>query len=872
MKYCFRSFRSKGLLSVGMLTAFCIATPAKIYALNVKSDHSSHLIYHFDTTDPGQPESPSPQEDPEKPTDSLPAPGTPSTGTPTPSPQRVVRPPARPSSGPRPYNQIVTKSAVTKEGLFKTHQVGSRIYFEIPQSELGKDLFVVGRYVKVSADNPNTGPFGGDQFGSRTIRLERREHSILMRAVSHGVINDDTTQSISRAVDAASLAPILASIGISAYGEDSSVVIDVTPMFTTSSDFSALGTGTRLDGNRSFIERVSAFPENINVEATQTGTVQGGGVRTAVGLWSIIKLPEKPMMPRLADRRVGFFSVGRVDFGTDEHKAVTKRFITRWRLEKKDPNARLSEPVKPIVYYVDPATPDKWKPFVKAGIEAWQVAFEAAGFKNAIIAKDVPVDDPDWSMEDIRHTVVRWLPSTSENAQGPHVRDPRTGEILNGSIRMFHNILNLQRAWYFTQVAPLDKRAQTFPFPDSLMGRLLQYVVEHELGHTLGFTHNHKASSTYPVDSLRSVSWLRKMGPVASLMDYARFNYVAQPEDNIPPELLIPRVGPYDKFATMWGYAPIPGAKTPEDELHALNEWAKMQDTIPWYRYGAGAETGYAGNPDYGDAREAIGDADAVKASTLGIKNIKRLMPMLAPAAVHPGKSYSDLAEMYGRLISQWQLEMGHVVNIIGSTETQTKYAGQEGPVYEPVSRARQVEAMRFLSENVFTTPDYLIDPQISSLIHPEGGSSRVLSAQIRIMRGLFEPNRIKRMAAFESANANPSEVYTVSEMLYDLRHSMWSELKSPAQVHIDAHRRGLQRNHLDTYNLILHPPKPEPTRQGQRPQRPPPPPHGELVAGIRAELIDLEIDINAALQRTADRQTRAHLIDATHRIREILK
>lgn len=774
-------------------------------------------------------------------------------------------------SGPRPYQQVVSKDAVTKSGLFVTHMTASKLYFEIPRNELGKDLLIVGRYVKVRATNPNRGPFAGDQFSSQAIRFERRENTVLTRSLSYGLISD-TSQAVSRAVEASSFAPIIASIPIAAYGHDSSVVIDVTAMFTASTDFSSLGKTARLDAARSFIDRVAAFPENINVEATQTGTLQNG-VASAVGLWSIIKLPESPMMPRLADERVGFFTVSRVDFGTREHRAVTRQYITRWRLEKKDPHAAISEPVKPIVYYIDPATPDQWKPFIRAAIEAWQPAFEAAGFRNAIIAKDVPVNDPDWSMEDVRHTVVRWLPSTTENAQGPHLNDPRTGEILNGSIRMFHNILNLQRSWYFTQVAPLDLRAQKFPLPDSLMGRLLQYVVEHELGHTLGFPHNHKASSTYPFDSLRSVSWLKKMGHVPSLMDYARFHYVAQPEDKIPVDLLIPRVGPYDKFATMWGYTPIPGAITPEDELPALNNWARMQDTIPWYRFGRGAETGYLGNPDYGDAREAIGDADAVRASTLGLKNIKRVIPMLATTAIQPGQNYSDLSEMYNRLVRQWQMEMDHVVNIIGGTETHTKFAGQNGSVYTAVSRARQVEAMEFISENVFKTPQYLIDPQISSFVNPAGGASRVLAAQTSILNSLLLNNpRIIRMVAFQARASKPSEVYTVSEMLYDIRKALWSELDSSSNVIIDVQRRGLQRNMLDIYHRILNPlPLPEPGKLASSAAPPIVPSPTELVAGVRAEMTDLRDNIRAALKRVNTRETRAHLLDAEHRISNAL-
>ncbi len=792
--------------------------------------------------------------------------------------QGPVRPggaPGQPGAAPstlKPYDQVITKEAVTKRGLFATHMIGTKLYFEIPKKELEKDLQMVGRYVKTRALGQD-GPYAGDLFMSQTLRLTKRENTILVSSPNYNFFAD-STQSISKAVEAANMAPIILTLPIASYGHDSSMVVEVTSLFTANPLFSAAGRGAQPDANRSFIHRAAAFPENVVVEGTQTGASQQG-VNTVVGLWSIIKLPEHPMMPRLYDQRVGFFSVQRLDFGTNEHRAVQRRYINRWRLEKKNPNAAISEPIKPIVYYIDPNTPDQWKPFVRAGIEAWQVAFEAAGFKNAIIAKDVPTDDPDWSMEDNRNTVVRWLPSPVENAQGPHINDPRTGEILNGSIRMFHNILNLQRAWYFTQVGAVDSRAQTFPLPDSLMGKLLQYVVEHELGHTLGFPHNHKASSTYPIDSLRSVSWLKKMGHIPSLMDYARFNYLAQPEDKIPVDLLIPKVGPYDKFATMWGYKPIPGAKTPEDELKTLDSWARMQDTVPWYRFGNSAETGFNGNPDFGDAREAIGDIDAVKASTLGLKNIKRLIPMLIPTTVETGKSYADLAELYDRLLGQWRLEMGHVVNIIGGYETQMKYGGQKGAIYTPLSRARQVEAMKFITENVFKTPSFFIVPEISTLIHPEGATSRITNAQGAILQSLFDGSRINRLVATEAATSNTNDVYRVSELVYDIHNGVWGELKGSA-VAIDVYRRSLQRAYLTVAGRIISPPAPvaAPAMPGApampRPAAPAAP--AELSAALRADLVDLRSEAKDAVGKVSDRETRAHLLYVIAEVDKILE
>jgi hypothetical protein len=787
---------------------------------------------------------------------------------------------------PQPFDRVI-RDAKSKKGLFTVHQVGERYYFEIPKRELDVQYLWNTQIAKTAI---GVG-YGGGQVTNRVVTWELHANRIYLRDINFSISAKPDTP-IAEAVKNANNDTIIMAFNVAAY-HDGDPVIDVSRLFTTDvPEISArqqLG-ASAFDASRSFIDHISTFPENIETEATATYTrtgnappTTGGGRGGALGATtmrgssatvvlhhSMVRLPEKPMQPRLFDERVGYFTTAQLDYTADEYRARNVRYIARWRLEKKDPNAAISEPVKPIVYYIDSATPKKWVPWLKKGVEDWNEAFAAAGFKNAILAKEVPADDPNFSREDVRHSVIRWLPSTVENASGPHISDPRTGEILNADIQFYHNVMNLARDWYFVQVGPLDPRAQKLPLPDDLMGRLLEYVVAHEVGHTLGFQHNMKASSMYPADKVRDKEWVHKMGHTPSIMDYSRFNYVAQPEDKIAVEDLIPRIGPYDIWATKWGYTPIPNASTSQEEKATLDKWAREQDSTPWFRF----STPNAQGSDPGEESEAVGDADPVKSTAMGMKNLQRVAKLLMPAtAWKEGETYEDLNELYGRMIGQWQLEMNHVAGVVGGFNSQEKVVGQEGRVFTLIPKIKQEEAVKFLMDNAMSTPLWMVDPEILRRIEPTGVLNRIATAQKSVLNTLLNDQRFARL--IEQQAIDGSAAYTAAELLSTVRRGVWKELDAP-QVKIDAYRRNLQNAYLDVVNTKLNG-----SRQaapqfgggggGGRGGRGPAPTSDDEKPFYRAELHALNASLTAAIAKATDHDTKAHLEGARDQISKIL-
>ena len=577
---------------------------------------------------------------------------------------------------------------------------------------------------------------------------------------------------------------------------------------------------------------------------------------------SMVLLPKEPMERRYFDQRVGWFARGQVDYGLDAQESKTVRYLDRWRLEVKAEDeakfkaGELVEPKKQIVYYIDRATPKKWVPFIKQGIEDWQVAFEAAGFKNAIIAKEAPSveEDPDWSPEDVRFSTVRYLASPIPNANGPHVSDPRSGEILESDINWYHNVMTLLRNWYFVQTAAINPEARDVAFKEEIMGRLIRFVSSHEVGHTLGLPHNMGSSVAYPVDSLRSKSFTEKYGTAPSIMDYARFNYIAQPGDE--GVSMMPNIGIYDKYAINWGYRPILD-KEGMDEKPILDEWILEHAGDPMYRFGAQQWDVV----DPSSQTEDLGD-DAVKASNYGIENLKRIVPNLIEWTAEDGKNYDDLETLYGQVLAQFNRYMGHVSNNIGGVYEYNKTYDQEGVVYIPLPKERQKESMEFLQNQLFTTPEWMVDTQILNRIESDGNLERVRSVQVRTLNNVLDFGRMGRM--IENETLNGKSAYTLTEMMNDLRSGIFSELRSGKKI--DTYRRNLQRAYVERLEYLL-----TKEQQGGRNATSVNVSQSDIRAISRAELNTLRRLVTRAISRTGDSLSRYHLQDLRERINLIL-
>ena len=807
-------------------------------------------------------------------------------------------------SGPKAYKEVITDKAVTQKGLFTIHKVEDKYYFEIADNVMNREIMTVTRFVKVPASKGDgRGAYGGELTNQQTVAFEKGpSNNVFMRVIT--LVNvADTSNAIYKAVTNSNLNAIAAAFPVAAYTKDSlAVVIDVTEFFKGDNQVVSLSPSAKrnlnlssLASDRSYIQNISSFPLNAEIRTVKTFSsstsfslfssvapssnipaANAAGAITIELNTSMILLPARPMNIRYWDRRVGFFPEDFTTFSDNQQRTESNIFAVRWRLEPKDDDVKkwehgeLVEPKKPIIYYIDPATPRKWRSFLIAGINDWQAAFEKAGFKNAIIGKEWPQNEPAMSMEDARYSVIRYFASDVGNAYGPNVHDPRSGEILESHIGWYHNVMKLVHDWYMIQSAAADPKARKWKFDDSLMGQLIRFVSSHEVGHTLGLVHNMGNSSKTPVEKLRDKAWVEANGHTASIMDYARFNYVAQPEDHISESGLFPRIGDYDKWAIRWGYGYISGNTIEEQKLESNKLIIKTLGENPHTYFGT-FEFGNTNDPR--NQSEDLGD-NAMKASAYGIKNLKYILKNLPQWTKEETDQNQNIDEMYTHLIEQFRKYMGHVTANIGGVNETIKTSVQGGAVYEVTPKNIQREAVAFLQNQLFVTPTSLIDKNIWNRIINPGDKNPVASTQETVLNNLISSDRLNRLQA-STDRFGASKALSALELLNEVQIGLFSELISKKPI--DSYRRALQKSYVDKLSTLINPASAGGggftiisfSRSGSFSDTDLS--NTDVPSIARAQLLLLETKVVRAIPITTDKMSKIHLTDLQERIKKAL-
>ena len=718
------------------------------------------------------------------------------------------------TSGLKPYTEVISKGTKSKVGFFTVHQKDEKYYFEVPNKILNRDILIVNRVSKASADmrNGNYG-YAGDQIGETVYRFEKGPHKkLFLRRISFAEFAKDSTTTMFASLQKNNISAIVASFPVIAMPKDSSAsVVDVTDFLNADNDIlyfqkkvfkDKAGMGAQ-QNDKSYIDYIHTFSKNIEIGAVKTyaaGLNPTGSSYTVSLNSSMVLLDEVPMRPRLEDQRVGYFSTSFKDFDADPQGVKTTTYIKRWKLEPKPEDVEkykrgeLVEPAKQIVFYIDPVTPKKWVPYLMAGVNDWQKAFEAAGFKNAVIAKEAPTQaqDSTWSIDDANHSAIIYRPSSVANAMGPSISDPRSGEIIESHIFWYHNVMSLLQKWYRTQASAVDPRARKAEFDDELMGNLIRFVSSHEVGHTLGLLHNFGSSSTVPVEKLRDKDWVEAHGHTPSIMDYARFNYVAQPEDHISEKGLFPRIGDYDKWAVKWAYTWHPEFSSAEEEHKALVN--VVSDSLK-----ANHRLFFGWEGEQNDPRsqnEDLGD-NAMLASSYGVKNLKRIMPQIENWVSVPGDDQAKLFGAYEGIWDQFELYIGHVTKNIGGEYHTPKVNGESGLVAEPTPAWKQRDAVKWLNANVYATPLWLNNSSITSKLNVNF-AGELNALQEKSIYAVI--TRAHLSSLLTSEMSGKPGVYTVNDLFADLDKGIFKEVYSGQNV--DVYRRNMQK--LYVWRLLM--------------------------------------------------------------------